>query len=58
MNSEQGRSIYEMVLNHYTNRRGVPAPFTEQLAAAIRPEGFHSDHPGFGTLLHTRPATQ
>jgi hypothetical protein len=54
---EQRRPIYEMVLNHYTNRRGVPAPFTEQLAEAIRPEGFHGDHPGFGTLLHTRPPT-
>lgn len=55
VNREQRRPIYEMVLNHYTNRRGVPAPFTEELAEAIRPEGFHGDHPGFGTLLHTRP---
>ena len=55
VNREQRRPIYEMVLNHYTNRRGVPAPFTRELAEAIRPEGFHGDHPGFGTLLHTRP---
>jgi hypothetical protein len=58
VNREQRRPIYEMVLNHYTNRRGVPAPFTAELAGAIRPEGFHGDHPGFGTLLHTRPVTQ
>jgi hypothetical protein len=43
-----------MVLHHYTTRRGVAAPFTAELAAAIRPEGFHGDHPGFGTILHTR----
>jgi hypothetical protein len=55
VNREQRRPIYEMVLHHYTSRRGVPAPFTAELAAAIRPEGFHGDHPGFGTILHTRP---
>ena len=54
VNREQRRPIYEMVLNHYTGRRGVDAPFTRQLAEAIRPEGFHGDHPGFGTILHTR----
>ena len=55
VNRDQRRPIYEMVLNHYTSRRGIPAPFTQSLAEAIRPEGFHGDHPGFGTLLHTRP---
>ncbi len=54
VNREQRRPIYEMVLHHYTTRRGIPAPFTAELAAAIRPEGFHGDHPGFGTILHTR----
>jgi hypothetical protein len=54
VNREQRRPIYEMVLHHYTSRRSVTAPFTEELAAAIRPEGFHGDHPGFGTILHTR----
>jgi len=59
--SEQGRGtfrpIYEMVWNHYQNRRGIPAPFTRQAAEKLRPEGagFASDHPGFGTLLFTRP---
>jgi hypothetical protein len=52
---DQRRPIYEMVLNHYTNRRGIAAPFTQQLAAAIRPEGWQGDHPSFGTILFTRP---
>jgi hypothetical protein len=54
-NREQRRPIYEMVWNHYGRRRGVPATYTQQLAAAIRPEGYHGDHPGFGTLLFTQP---
>jgi hypothetical protein len=54
VNREQRRPIYEMVWNHYSGRRGLPAPFIEQLASAIRPEGYHGDHPGFGTLLFTR----
>jgi hypothetical protein len=54
VNRSQRRPIYEMVWNHYVNRRGVPAAFTQDLAEAIRPEGYHGDHPGFGTLLFTR----
>jgi hypothetical protein len=54
VNREQRRPIYEMVLHHYTGRRGVDAPFTRELAGETRPEGFHGDHPGFGTILHTR----
>jgi hypothetical protein len=51
------RPVYEMVLNHYENRRGIPAPYTKRAAEKIRPEGAASgaDHPGFGTLLFTRP---
>ncbi len=51
------RPIYEMVYNHYERRRGVPAPFVRQAAEKLRPEGaaFGVDHPGFGTLLFTRP---
>lgn len=51
------RPVYEMVWNHYENRRGIPAPFTRQAAEKIRPEGpaFAADHPGFGTLLFSRP---
>ncbi len=48
------RPIYEMVWNHYINRRGVPAPFTRQIAEKIRPEGYNADHVGFGTILFTR----
>jgi hypothetical protein len=50
------RPIYEMVWNHYMNRRGVPAPFTKLVAERIRPEGASADHIGFGTLLFTREA--
>jgi hypothetical protein len=59
--SPQGRSrmrpIFEMVWNHYENRRGLKAPFTRQAAEKTRPEGaaWQADHPGFGTLLFTRP---
>lgn len=51
------RAIYEMVWNHYQGRQRVPAPFTRQAAATIRPEGpgFGADHPGFGTLLFSLP---
>ena len=50
------RPIYEMVWNHYGNRRGLPAPFTKQAAEKIRPEAAAqgADHPGFGTLLFSR----
>lgn len=55
VNREQKRPIYEMVWNHYEKRRGISAVYTAQLAAAIRPEGYHGDHPGFGTLLFSLP---
>lgn len=48
------RPIYEMVWNHYVQRRNVPAPFTQQIAEKIRPEGFRADHIGYGTLLFSR----
>ena len=51
------RPIYEMVWNHYEKRRGVAAPYTRRAAETLRPEGagFAGDHPGFGTLLFSRP---
>jgi hypothetical protein len=54
----QLRPMYEMVWNHYTNRRGIDAPFARRAAEKLRPEGsgFNSDHTGFGTLLFSRPA--
>jgi hypothetical protein len=53
------RAVYEQIYNHYVNRMGLTAPYTEQAAARIRPEGPGrpgADHPGYGTLLYTRPA--
>jgi hypothetical protein len=54
----QFRPIYEMVYNHYHNRQGLDCPYTQQVAAKLRPEGAwpNADHPGFGTLLFTKPA--
>jgi arabinogalactan endo-1,4-beta-galactosidase len=51
------RPIFEMVWNHYENRKGIAALYTKQAAEKIRPEGaaFDADHPGFGTLLFTLP---
>jgi hypothetical protein len=47
------RPIYEMAYHHYVKRAGRSAPYTEQVAARLRPEGapVQCDHPGFGTLL-------
>jgi hypothetical protein len=53
------RAVYEQIYNHYVNRMGLSAPFTKQAAEKIRPEGPGkpgADHPGYGTLLYTRPA--
>ena len=57
MTSSELLPIYEMVLNHYQNRRGIEAPFTRRAAEKIRPEGAAAgpDHAGFGTLLFNRP---
>jgi Alginate lyase len=58
------RAVYEEIFNHYVNRTNLPAPQTERAAEKIRPEGqgvpgpqgiTGADHPGFGTLLFTRP---
>jgi len=53
------RPVFEQIYNHYVNRVGIPAPFTQQAAERIRPEGpaQGADHPGFGTLLFTRTPT-
>ncbi|WP_230471168.1 alginate lyase family protein [Hymenobacter jejuensis] len=55
----QLRPLYEQVYNHYVHRRGLSAPFTQQAAEKLRPEGPGkpgADHPGYGTLFYTRPA--
>lgn len=52
------RAVYEQVYNHYVNRMGLSAPFTQQAAEKLRPEGPGkpgADHPGYGTLYFTRP---
>ena len=51
------RPIYEMALNHYARRKGLPAPWTQKAAEKLRPEGgaAGADHPGFGTLLFSLP---
>src|SRR5450759_1284785 len=54
------RAVFEEIYNHYANRMGVPAPYTQRAAERIRPEGSGgpgADHVGFGTLLFTRPAS-
>jgi hypothetical protein len=53
----QFRPVFEQIYNHYVNRREITAPFTQKAAEKIRPEGaaLGADHPGFGTLLYSRP---
>ncbi|BCM90062.1 hypothetical protein IAD21_01913 [Abditibacteriota bacterium] len=54
------RPGWEMVINHYVNIKGLSAPYSEQSAAKIRPEGGAGGHAstfdqlGFGTLTFTR----
>jgi Alginate lyase/Fibronectin type III domain len=57
------RACWEMVYNHYVNRKGLAAPYTLQITALARPEGGGGnygpnsggyDQLGFGTLTYTR----
>lgn len=57
------RPAWELVFNHYVNRKGIAAPYTAQFAAKVRPEGGGGnfgpnsggyDQLGFGTLTFTR----
>jgi hypothetical protein len=52
------RAVYEQIYNHYVNRCGISAPWTQRAAERLRPEGqgFGADHTGFGTLLYSREA--
>ncbi len=59
----QMRPGWEMIFNHYVNRKGFSAPYTRQFAEKVRPEGggFNYgttsggfDQLGFTTLTHTR----
>ncbi|MDQ3815802.1 MAG: alginate lyase family protein [Armatimonadota bacterium] len=53
------RAGYELVVNHYVKRKGIAAPYSEQYAAKLRPEGGGGGHAstfdqlGFGTLTAT-----
>lgn len=55
------RPVFEQVYHHYVNRAGRAAPWTQQAAEKLRPEGASrpaADHPGFGTLFYARPQSQ
>ncbi|MDP0492394.1 MAG: alginate lyase family protein [Verrucomicrobiota bacterium JB023] len=56
------RPIYERVLHHYRDRRGLELPWSERVAREQRPEGSHSQHVSWGTLTafgqETSPASQ
>jgi len=56
------RPIWELVYNHYVNRKGLAAPFSAAYAAKVRPEGGGGDYGstsggydqiGYGTLTAT-----
>lgn len=50
-NRGQFQPIYELAYGHYVGRRGLQAPYLEQVVARGI-EGTNDDHPGFGTLTH------
>lgn len=47
------RPIWELLYNHYVVRQGLSAPFTQQMAEVVRPEGGSKDHLGYGSLTYT-----
>ena len=58
------RPIWEQIYNHYVNRRGMDAPYSQAFAQRVRPEGGGGnygpnsggyDHLGYGTLSFTVP---
>lgn len=54
----QLRAVYEQVYNHYVITRGLSAPYVQQAAEKLRPEGPGrpgADHPGYGTLYFSLP---
>lgn len=52
------RPCWELVYNHYVNRKGLAAPWVTAMAAQMRPEGRDDggDDPSFGTLTFSRDA--
>lgn len=60
------RPVWELVYNHYVNRKGLPAPYTGLWAQRVRPEGGGGnygpnsggyDQLGYGTLTATLETT-
>jgi concanavalin A-like lectin/glucanase superfamily protein/alginate lyase len=51
--------IFEMIYNHYVNRKGIATPYVKEAADKLRPDGGPHGHPssydwlGFGTLTYT-----
>jgi lysophospholipase L1-like esterase len=50
--------IFERAFNHYSSRRGIPAPYSSRVVKMKSPEGFNNDHIGLGTLTHKRDLVQ
>ncbi|QLA83845.1 hypothetical protein EXV95_17190 [Acidovorax sp. JMULE5] len=49
------RQCWELLYNHYVNRKGLSAPYTTAMAAKLRPEQRGTgDDPGMGTLTFSR----
>lgn len=50
------RPCWEVIYNHYVNRKGLSAPFVSTIAAQLRPERseWGGDQPSFGTLTYSR----
>jgi hypothetical protein len=46
------RPIYEKIYHHYHDVSGLEMKYTKMVLDKIRPEGFHWDHPSFGTLMY------
>lgn len=45
------RPNYERIVNHYHHRMGLEMPYSKKVADKIRPEGTHSQHMPWGTLM-------
>jgi len=50
------RPCWEVIYNHYVNRKGLSAPYVTTMAALVRPErsDWIGDNPSFGTLTFSR----
>ena len=49
------RPCWELIYNHYVNRKGLSAPWTEAMVKEVRPERVDGgDAPGLGTLFFLR----